>query len=121
MIQGIGIDIVEIERIKKVREKWNNKFLKRIFRDEEIKYCNSNKLKYQHLAARFAAKEALIKALGETLNWKDIEVIKNERKSPQIRLHGKAKKIMAEKGVKKILLSLSHSKEYAVAQVITQI
>jgi holo-[acyl-carrier protein] synthase len=121
LIQGIGIDIIEIERIKKAKERWNNKFLKRIFRNEEIKYCNSSKLKYQHFAARFAAKEALIKALGETLNWKDIEVIKNERKSPKIKLHGKAKKIMTEKGIKKILLSLSHSKEYAVAQVITQV
>ena len=121
MIQGIGIDIVEIERIKKARGKWNNKFLKRIFRDKEIEYCNSNRLKYQHFAARFAAKEALIKALGESLNWKDIEVIKNEEESPQIKLHGKAKKIMAGKGIKKVLLSLSHSKEYAIAQVITQV
>jgi holo-[acyl-carrier protein] synthase len=121
MIQGVGIDIVEIERIKKVIEKWNNKFLKRIFRDGEIKYCDSNKLKYQHFAARFAAKEALIKALGESLNWKDIEVIKNEGKTPRIKLQGKAKRIMAEKGVKEILLSLSHSEEYAIAQVLTQI
>ena len=111
---------MEVERIRRAKEKWSNRFLQRIFREGEIKYSNTRRFQDQRLAARFAAKEALIKALGEPLNWKDIEVVRGEGRSPQIMLHGKAKKIILEKGIKRILLSLSHSREYAVAQVVTE-
>ena len=110
-----GVDIIEIERIRKVLERWGDRFLHRIYTEGEISYSRG---RAQNLAARFAAKEATMKALGtgvRGVSWKDIEVVRSQGGAPSIRLSGRAQ-IRAEKlGVRELALSLSHSREYAVA------
>lgn len=113
MIQGVGIDIVEVERIKKALQ--NKKFKKRIFTSCEIKECEKSKIKYQKFSAKFAAKEAIKKATDIPLIFKDIEIIKDKSGKPQIKFHRKIKKLMRNK---KVLLSLSHIEKYAVALAI---
>ncbi|MFH1752793.1 MAG: holo-ACP synthase [Candidatus Omnitrophota bacterium] len=122
MIFGSGIDIVEVERIKDAVERWGNSFLKKVFTDKEILYANSKRFTYQHLAARFATKEAVLKAFGggwsRTLPWKDVEVVNDENGKPEIRLYREAKKIYSKRNIDKILVSMSHTKEHAVANAI---
>lgn len=117
MINGIGIDLIEIKRVEKLLKQYGNNFLKRTFTSKEIEYCKKKANPSQHYAARFAAKEALIKAFGKPLVLKEIEVKRPLGKAPQIELSGEAKKLV---NTKKILLSISHDHEYAVAQVILQ-
>ena len=112
-----GTDIIEISRIKKVIET-NDKFINKIFTDSEILYSESKKtLKYEAYAARFAAKEAVYKAISDKVNnkdlaWKKIEVIKDNNGRPKVNLYFKVE------GLEEIDISLSHCKEYAVAQVV---
>ena len=116
-----GTDIIEIERIKNSieNEKTGKTFVEKVFTPKEIAYCESKKgQKYQHYAARFAAKEAAFKAFSEqikdkyAISWKDIEIVNNEQGRPQLNLLG-----IHLKNVENIDLSLSHCKEYAVANV----
>ena len=114
-----GTDIIEIERIKESIEQLKDKFLERIYTENEIKYCESkNVQKYQHYAARFAAKEAAFKALSWKLKdkysvtWKDIEVINNKDGRPSLNILG-----IDLNDVESIDISLSHCKQYAVANV----
>ncbi len=113
-----GVDIIEIERIRRVLERWGQRFLNRVYTEEEASYCRGRP---PNLAARFAAKEAAMKALGTGLRgvgWKDIEVVRGAGGEPSIRLHGRAL-LRAEKlGVEEMALSLSHSRDYAVAFVV---
>lgn len=111
MIEGVGIDIVEVERIKRLYEKFGEKFLNRVFTEFEIKYSLSRSNPFPHLAARFAAKEAVIKALkgADGLNIKAIEVLNNEKGAPEVRVVGLDKKFF---------LSISHEKKYAIAFVV---
>ena len=118
-----GTDIIEISRIKESVEKYGQSFLKRVFSDPEIEYCEQKgQVKYQHYAARFASKEAVSKMLGTGFNgtfaWNDIEVINDEFGKPQVNLYNGAKKIFDEENLKKIDISISHCKEYAVSMVI---
>ena len=113
-----GIDIIEVKRIKDAIESSNGVFTNKIFTLKEIEYCNSKKVnKYQHFAARFAAKEATIKALSDLLenkyeiNWKEIEIINKENGKPEIFIHKNIKSIES------IDISISHLKEYAIASV----
>ncbi len=121
MIQGIGVDIIEIDRIRDVIDRHGDNFLQKIFTETEINYCRSRKISHQHFAARFAAKEAFGKALatgwrGE-FNWKDIEVSNNELGQPSITLYGK----LAEKiGKDRVLISMSHSDNSVVAFVVIE-
>lgn len=113
---SVGTDIVEIERIKKAIERKEEKFLESIYTDREIEYCEARKLqKYQSYAARFAAKEALYKALSEYINlkysFKDFEIVNNEKGKPEVNLNFELENL------KSIDISLSHCKEYAVAYV----
>jgi len=112
-----GTDIIEIERIKNSIERYEEKFKSNIFTKEEVKYCESHKSqKFQHYAARFAAKEAIFKALSKripkTYSWTDFEIINNEIGKPEVVL----KKYI--EGVDSIDISLSHCKEYAIATVV---
>lgn len=114
-----GTDIIEIERIKESIEQLKDKFLERIYTENEIKYCESKKeQKYQHYAARFAAKEAAFKALSwklkdkYSITWKDIEVINNKDGRPSLNILG-----IDLNDVESIDISLSHCKQYAVANV----
>ena len=113
-----GTDIIEVNRIKDSAEKFGDKFLKEIYTDNEIKYCEDKKNKYQHLAARFAAKEAVFKAISETLNnkydikWTDIEILSGTNQKPFVNL------LKNIEEVKQIDVSISHIKEYAVATCV---
>ncbi|MFH1406722.1 MAG: holo-ACP synthase [Candidatus Omnitrophota bacterium] len=120
MILGHGIDIIEISRIKNAVEKHGKTFLKRIFTDKELKYANSRKIPYQHLAGRFAAKEAFTKAFGGAngIGWKEVEVINLESGKPALKLSGRAAKIKNDRNIDDVFVSISHTKYYAVASVL---
>ncbi|TFG93629.1 MAG: holo-[acyl-carrier-protein] synthase [Candidatus Atribacteria bacterium] len=124
MIVGCGIDLVKVERIEKIIKRWGNSFTSRIFTSLEGEYCEKKKInKFQSYAGRFAAKEALLKSLGLGLkgaNWKEIEVRNDELGQPSIDISGKLKNIASAKGVSKYFVSISHTKEYAIAQVILE-
>ena len=115
-----GIDIIEISRVRRVLEQYGRRFLERIFTPDEIAYCRE---RAPNLAARFAAKEATMKALGpgvRGVGWKDIEVVRPESGAPSIKLHGRCKLRAQRLGVQEIAISLSHSREYAVASVVVR-
>ena len=124
MIIGCGIDLVKIERIEKIIKKWGDNFTSRVFTLLEREYCEKKKgNKYQSYAGRFAAKEALLKSLGLGLrgvNWKEIEIENNELGQPMIEISGKLKNIALVKGVSKYFITISHTKDYAIAQVILE-
>jgi holo-[acyl-carrier protein] synthase len=122
MIYGVGIDLVKIERMKEVVEKWGQRFLDRVFTKEEISYCYDKKDPYLSLAARFAAKEALVKAIGAAgpVSLTDIEVVNIDTGKPFIKINGKLKDFFKEKSIKRAHLSLSHEHEYGVACVILE-
>ena len=112
-----GTDIIEIERIKEALEKYDDKFKKEIFTENEVKYCESHKnQRFQHYAARFSAKEAIFKAISDKLDsnysWKDFEIINNNYGKPKVNLKTKINEIES------IDVSISHCKEYAVANVV---
>lgn len=121
-IIGIGIDLVENARIAASLEKFGDHFLRRIFCEAEIAYCQRMRNGAPHYAARFAAKEAVSKAfgcgIGAEIGFLDIEVVRNERGAPSIVLHGNGHALAAARGVKQIMLSLSHTEHYAVANVL---
>lgn len=123
MIKGTGIDIIEVERIRSVMER-DTGFRDKIFTPEEIQYCESKKNKYQHYAARFSAKEALMKAIGTGwrfgIRFADIEVFHNDLEQPQIKVSGKANELLSDLAISKIHVSLSHLKELATAIVIIE-
>ena len=113
-----GVDIIEIKRVEKVAFSYGDRFLKRIYTDGEIKYCRG---RAPQLASRFAAKEAVMKALGTGIRgvgWRDVEVTRKRGMAPYIKLHGRAKKRASQIGLKGLSISLSHSKEFAVASLI---
>ena len=115
-----GVDIIEIPRVQGVLDRYGDRFQQRVFTPGELAYCRG---RAPNLAARFAAKEATMKALGtgaRGVSWKDIEVSRAESGAPSIVLHGRAKARAQRLGVQEISLSLSHSREYAVAFVVTQ-
>ena len=123
MIHGIGTDIIEVHRIKDVMDR-DIGFLENIFTKDEIAYCDKMKLKQQHYAARFSAKEAFMKALGTGwrygITFADIEVYHDSLGNPYIRLHGKAAELAKQKGITSIHVSLSHTKELATALVVLE-
>ena len=115
-----GVDIIEIPRIKQVLDRYGQRFLNRVFTPDEIAYCRG---RAPNLAGRFAAKEAAMKALGtgvRGVSWKDIEVIRADSGAPSLRLHGRAEKRAEWLQVGEMSLSISHSREYAVAFVVAQ-
>jgi holo-[acyl-carrier protein] synthase len=118
----IGIDIVETTRIRDSLEKFGDRFLNRCFLPDEIVYCRSMKFPELHFAARFAAKEAISKALGtgigKQLGWRDMEICKRQSGEPFVRLHGKGAELAQARGISEILVSLSHCKDYAAANAV---
>ncbi len=123
MIKGIGVDMVEIDRVRKLIEK-DLGFAERIFTPREIAYCESKFFKAQHYAARFTAKEAFFKALGTGfrggMGWQDVEVENDPLGKPQLRLAAVALQQFRKRKLKKALLSLSHTREMAVALVVIE-
>ncbi|HEX9975428.1 MAG TPA: holo-ACP synthase, partial [bacterium] len=125
LIFGIGIDIIEVARIQKQIDTESNSFVKKIFTEKEIEYCETKiKNKAQNYAVRFAAKEAFFKALGtgwrDGFLWKDVEIDNDELGKPNILLSGKSKLFIQKNNILKIHVSLSHIKEIAVAVVILE-
>jgi holo-[acyl-carrier protein] synthase len=124
MIVGTGIDIAEVPRIREAIERHGERFLKRIFTEGEIQYCESKANRVERYAARFAAKEAGMKAIGTGWNhgvrWRDIEVARNPGGRPTLVLHGKAAEFAAKLGATNIAVSLTHTAEQAFAQVILE-
>jgi holo-[acyl-carrier protein] synthase len=124
LIVGCGIDLVKIERIEKIIKRWGDNLTSRMFTPLEREYCKKrNSNKYQSYAGKFAAKEALLKALGLGLrgvNWTEIEISNNELDQPIIKTSGKLNIIASKKGVSKYFLTISHTKDYAIAEVILE-
>src|SRR5436190_22700489 len=117
MILGIGIDIIEVNRIEASYERFGERFLNRILHPNEISYCLSHKLPGPFLAARFAAKEAISKAfgtgIGAQLSWQDMEVGRKESGEPFVILHEAGEKLLRERGAQSIRISLSHTQQHA--------
>jgi len=122
MILGIGIDIIEVERIKASHERFGERFLNRILHPNEISYCLSHKAPAPFLAVRFAAKEAISKAfgtgIGAELGWRDMEIGRKPTGEPFVILHEAGQKLLKERGARAVLISLSHTQTYATAVAI---
>ncbi len=125
MIVGIGLDICEVERIRTaVSRAHGERFLARVYTDGERAYCESKPNKWERFAGRFAAKEAAMKAIGtgwrRGVAWREFEVIRAASGQPVIQFHGKAAEIAAQLGVKRALVTISHTAEQAIAQVVLE-
>ncbi len=123
-IIGIGIDLVDCARIENSIERFGERFLKRVFTAGEIAYSQSMKFPARHLAARFAAKEALSKAfgtgIGKSMGWRDLDVQKRESGEPFVVLTGGAEKMAQERGVGRIWISLSHTEQSGLATILLE-
>lgn len=124
MILGTGIDITEVPRMAAAIERFGERFLRRIFTEKEIRYCDSKANRMERYAARFAAKEAALKALGTGwrggIAWTDVEVCRQPGSRPTLVFAGKAAEFAARLGVERTALSLSHTAEQAIASVILE-
>jgi holo-[acyl-carrier protein] synthase len=123
-ILGVGMDIVETKRIAESVERFGDRFLNRVFLEGEIAYARSMKFPHLHLAAHFAAKEAISKAfgtgIGTEMGWKDLEVVREPNGAPRVCLHGRAEAFAKARGVQKVHISLSHTAEYGAASVVIE-
>ncbi len=121
-ILGIGTDITEIVRIGRMIERHGEIFLNRVYTEDEIQYCQRRKEYLQHYAARWAAKEAVMKTLGtgwiRGMSWRDIEVSNHKTGRPDILISGGAKEVADGLGITKVLITLSHCRAYATATAI---
>src|ERR1700736_4658774 len=123
MIVGTGIDIAEVPRIAQALARHGDRFLHRVFTEGEIRYCDGKANRFERYAARFAAKEAGMKALGtgwHGVAWRDFEVVNLPSGRPTLNFHGKAAEIAGKLGVQRVALSLTHTKEQALAMVILE-
>jgi holo-[acyl-carrier protein] synthase len=121
---GIGVDLMECARIQHSLDRFGERFLQRVFTEGEIEYSQSMKYPARHLAARFAAKEALSKAfgtgIGKSMSWKDIDVHRKPSGEPFVVLKGNAKQLAADRGVMKVWISLSHTENHAMAVIMLE-
>ena len=124
MIYSIGADIVEVERISELMKAHGDAFLRRVFTEREIAYCNRQKRPAEHFAARFAAKEALMKALhlgiGAGARFREVEVTRTERGAPTLLVLGETRELIESRGITRLHLSLSHTKGNALAFVVAE-
>lgn len=121
-VVGVGIDVEEVARVEELAARYGARFVGRIFTDGEAAYCLRRRSPAQHLAARFCAKEAAMKALGtgraHGVLWRDVEVVRGGGGPPQLRLHGGARRRFEALGAAGALLTMTHSRQLAIAQVI---
>jgi holo-[acyl-carrier protein] synthase len=121
-VKGIGVDLALVPRLREVVGRWDERFLRRVFTDEEIAYCRRRRDPIPHFAARFAAKEATLKALGTGLrmgvSWREMEVRRERGEAPTMVLSGRCRAIALAKGAGQVLVSLTHDGDYALAQVM---
>ncbi len=120
-IFSVGVDLVEIERVGGLIERHGRRFLERVFTEREVAYCSRKRENYESFAGRYAAKEALFKAVGSGLaqgmRWRDVEVVNDERGKPKVVLTGRTAELLRGKTIH---LSLSHSRRHAVAMVVVE-
>jgi len=123
-IVGIGIDLVKISRLEKITQRWGDRFLNRVFTPSERDYCLQRKRPHIHFSARFALKEAALKALGtglrEGISWKEVETVNDPNGKPGLRLYGKTGRLAEAHQVSKTFASMTHDHDYAIAQVILE-
>lgn len=115
---SVGVDIIEIERIERALERWGERFLRHVYTDDEVAFCRG---RAPELAARFAAKEAISKALGTGINgihWSEMEILPDALGKPLVRLYGRAAARAQSLGLADFAVSLSHSRDFAVASVV---
>jgi holo-[acyl-carrier protein] synthase len=124
MILGIGIDIIEVARVQASHKRFGGRFLNRLLHADEIAYCLSHKNPAPFIAARFAAKEAISKAfgtgIGAQLGWRDMEIGRKKSGEPFVILHGNGKKLFKSRRAKNLLISLSHTANYAAATAVLE-
>ena len=122
MIVGIGLDLVKIDRIRAIAERWQTRFLDRLYTEAERRYCLARPEPYASFAGRFAAKEAVLKALGtgwtNGISWHDIQVLNDRAGRPRATVSGRVKTLMNRAGITMIHVSLSHDTDYAVAEAV---
>ena len=121
-VRGVGVDLVKIPRMRDVISRWDERFLRRVFTEQEIAYCRARRDPAPHFAARFAAKEAGMKALGTGLRlgvkWRELEVRREHGEAPTLELHGRTREIGFARGGRRMLLALRHDGDYALAQAL---
>lgn len=119
---GIGIDVVEVDRVKSSLDEFGERFLDRLFTAAEREYCEKQKRPELHLAARFAAKEAIAKAfgtgIGKEIGWLDLEILRRESGEPEVRMLGHGASYAKKRGVTQVMVSLTHAKHYAAANAV---
>ena len=124
MIVGSGVDMIEIERIAETLARYGDRFCQRIYRPAEIQYCRRKRNAAERFAARFAAKEAISKAfgtgIGAALGWQDMEIRRKESGEPFVVLHGKGEELFKLRKAKRLLISLSHTQNYAAATAVLE-
>ena len=121
MIVGTGVDIIEVKRIKKAVDLWGEKFSKRVFTQKELDYAEKKKFPHQTLAARFACKESVLKAFGDTrvgIRLRNIEILNDPKGKPEVVLHKEAKEFARINDLDNIIISVSHTRDYAVSNAI---
>ena len=123
-ILGTGIDITECLRIAQMIERHGELFITRVYTDLEIEYCTTRKAATQHYAGRWAAKEAVLKALGtgwrRGIGWRDIEIRNDAKGAPTVHLRAGARDVMERAGIKKLHVTISHCRSFAVAYVVAE-
>jgi holo-[acyl-carrier protein] synthase len=121
-VLGHGVDMIEIPRIARMVERHGFRFLERVYTQTEQAYCKDKKRMFEHLAARFAAKEAVLKALGtgwsQGIGWTDVEVVHESSGRPRVELHNVAAREARERGINDVLISISHTDKAAIASAI---
>lgn len=124
MIVGLGVDLVEVARVRRLMARWGGRFLERVFTPEEVAYALRRRDPAEHLAARFAAKEATLKALGTGLSlgvrWREMEVRRAPGQAPTLALSGRTAALGAARGIGRLHVSLTHDAGLALAQVVAE-
>lgn len=123
-ILGLGTDIVECLRIARMIERHGELFITRVYTDHEIEYCSARKAATQHYAGRWAAKEAVLKALGtgwrRGISWRDIEICNDRHGSPSVNLRGGARDASDQAGIRRMHVTISHCRTYAMACAVAE-
>jgi len=121
-IVGIGLDLVRIARIRELTDRWKDRFLERLYTDEERRYCLARGTPYASLAGRFAAKEAILKAIGtgwsRGVRWRDIQILNDQAGKPVATVQGRVAALFREAGITGVHVSLTHDGDYAIAEVV---
>lgn len=124
MIYGIGTDLVEVNRIEKIIQRWGERFTEKVYSQNEINYCQHKAYPAIHYAARFAAKESFLKSLniglGMGVSLKDIEVVNNAQGSPQLHMNERIQGVLDKRGITAVHISMTHTREHAQAVVVLE-